>query len=347
MRPAIQMSGRHRSDGTRAGQSTWRLAELAVWAVFLMAIFLAPARHQLLNEIAIVALFVLSLDLILGYAGIVSLGQAAFFGVGAYSAGLVAIHLTNDPVIGLILSAAVAGLLGFGTSFLVLRGSDLTRLMVTIGVTSLLGEIANKAAGITGGADGLQGIAMGPLLGMIPFDLFGTTAYGYSLVTLFLGIVLAKRIVSSSFGLSLRAIRDNPLRASAVGIPVNARLIAIYTISSIYAGVAGALMAQTTQFVSLDVFDFQRSADALLMLVIGGTGYLYGGIAGAVVFKLIQSVLSDATPQYWHFWLGLLLVVLVLVGRKRVIQGIANFLGLGSRQFSPQATDAKVSQPRS
>ncbi|WFU76972.1 branched-chain amino acid ABC transporter permease [Bradyrhizobium sp. CB2312] len=309
--------------------------------------FLAPGRHQLLSEIAIVALFVLSLDLILGYAGIVSLGQAAFFGVGAYSAGLVAIHLTNDAIIGLIISAVVAGLVGFMTSFLVLRGSDLTRLMVTIGVTSLLGEVANKAASITGGADGLQGILMGPLLGMIPFDLYGTTAYGYSLAALFLGVVLAKRIVTSSFGLSLRAIRDNPLRASAVGIPVNARLVAIYTISSVYAGVAGALMAQTTQFVSLDVFDFHRSADALLMLVIGGTGYLYGGIAGAVVFKLIQSVLSDATPQYWHFWLGLLLVVLVLVGRNRVIQGIANLLRLRGRESSPRTNDGRVSTSRS
>lgn len=346
MHPAIQMSGRRRNNSFLAEQSRSGVAELAVWTVLLLAMFLAPGRHQLLSEIAIVALFVLSLDLILGYAGIVSLGQAAFLGVGAYSAGLVAIYVTNDPVIGLLVSAAAAGLIGFATSFLVLRGSDLTRLMVTIGVTSLLGEIANKAAGVTGGADGLQGISIGPLLGLIPFDLYGTTAYGYSLAILFLGIVLARRIVSSSFGLSLRAIRDNPLRASAVGIPVNARLVAIYTISSVYAGVAGALMAQTTQFVSLDVFDFHRSADALLMLVIGGTGYLYGGIIGAGVFKLIQSVLSDATPQYWHFWLGLLLVVLVQAGRTRVIRSIASLLGLGSRQVSPQANDTKMSQSR-
>ncbi len=306
---------------TRRGR--WSIPEILFWLAAAATLFLLPERHLILNEIAIIGLFAVSLDLILGYAGIVSLGHAAFFGFGAYVAGLLAKNGLGDPLLGLVLAASAAALLGFVTSFLVLRGADLTRLMVTLGVALVLGEIANQASWLTGGADGLQGIVMGPVLGLFEFDIFGTTAYAYSLVVTFLLFVVARRLVVSPFGLSLRSIRDNPLRARAIGIPVNRRLVAIYTVSAAYAGVAGALLAQTTQFVSLDVLAFHRSADVLLVLVIGGVGYLYGGLIGAVVFKVLQDVLAGITPQYWQFWIGLILVVLVLAGRERVTERIA------------------------
>ncbi|MET0346000.1 MAG: branched-chain amino acid ABC transporter permease, partial [Casimicrobiaceae bacterium] len=248
------------------------------------------------------------------------------------AAGLFAKHASGDPLLGLAVGAAVATLAGFATSFLVLRGTDLTRLMVTLGVALLLAEIANKAASITGGADGLQGIAMKPLLGLFAFDLSGRTAFAYSLAVLFLLFVVARRIVHSPFGMSLRAIRDNPLRAAALGIPVRRRLVAIYTIAAAYAGVAGALLAQTTQYVSLDVLAFDRSADVLLVLVIGGTGWLYGGLVGALVFKIAQEVFSSLTPQYWHFWVGLVLVVLVLIGRERMSIGRSGLAGWIARR---------------
>jgi branched-chain amino acid transport system permease protein len=314
----------------------------------LAALLFWPTRHLILNEIAIIALFAISLDLILGYAGIVSLGHAAFLGVGAYTTGLLAKHVTGDPLIGLAASVLAAAVAGFLTSFLVLRGTDLTRLMVTLGVALVFGEIANQAAWLTGGADGLQGIMMGPLLGRFEFDLFGTTSYAYSLAVLFVGFLIARRIVHSPFGLSLRAIRDNPLRAAALGVPVNARLVAIYTVAAAYAGAAGALLAQTNQFVSLDVFDFHRSADVLLVLVIGGTGYLYGGIVGAVLFKVFQDILAGITPEYWHFWIGLLLVLLVLVGRERLQQGVAGVIASivpGGARRSPNAADAGEVRP--
>ena len=298
---------------TRAG---W--GEVVVWLAAVAAVWLLPGRHLVLTEIAILALFAVSLDLILGYAGIVSLGHAAFFGVGAYIAGLLAKHGTGEPLIGLAAAMAGAALLGLLTSVLVLRGSDLTRLMVTLGVALVLGEVANQAAAFTGGADGLQGIAVGPVLGVFDFDLFGTTGYVYSLSVLFVLFVAARILVGSPFGLSLTGIRDNPLRAASVGVPVNARLVAIYTVAAAYAGAAGALAAQSTSFVSLDVFDLNRSADVLLAVVIGGSGYLYGGMLGAVIFKVLQDVLSGLTPQYWHFWIGFLLVLLVLVRRERI-----------------------------
>jgi branched-chain amino acid transport system permease protein len=296
----------------------WKIGEVVFWLAAFASLFFMADRHLILNEIAIIGLFAVSLDLILGYAGIVSLGHAAFFGLGAYTAGLVAKHLTGDPLVGLLAGAAAAALLGVATSLLVLRGADLTRLMVTLGIALLLGEIANQASWLTGGADGLQGVVMGPLLGLFEFDIFGTTSYAYSLAVLFVLFVVARRLVVSPFGLSLRAIRDNNLRARAVGVPVSRRLIAVYTVAAAYAGIAGALLAQTTQFVSLDVLAFHRSADVLLVLVIGGVGYLYGGLVGAVLFKVLQDILSGLTPQYWQFWIGLVLVVLVLVGRERL-----------------------------
>ena len=294
------------------------LAEVAFWVAAFALVFVMPRRMLLLNEIAILALFAMSLDLVLGYAGIVSLGHAAFLGVGAYTAGLAAKHFGVDPLLGLALAAAVTGVLGFLTSFLVLRGSDLTRLMVTLGVALLLGEAANKASWLTGGADGLQGVSVPPILGQFEFDLFGRTAYLFSLTTLLVLFVIAKRLMSSPFGMTLRTIRDNPLRAGAIGVPVNRRLVTIYTIAAIYAGIAGGLLAETTQFVSLDVFAFERSADVMLVLILGGTGYLYGGVLGAVVFKVLQDLLSNLTPQYWHFWIGFLLVALMVVGRERI-----------------------------
>ncbi|MEJ1156795.1 branched-chain amino acid ABC transporter permease [Prosthecomicrobium sp. N25] len=310
-----------------ARRGRWGVLEVLFWLAAASTLWLLPDRHLILNEIAIIGLFAVSLDLILGYAGIVSLGHAAFFGLGAYVAGLLAKHGVGEPVVGLLVAAAAAAVLGLLTSFLVLRGADLTKLMVTLGVALILAEVANRESWLTGGADGLQGIAMGPILGRFEFDIFGTVAFAYSLTVTFVLFVLARRIVASPFGLSLRAIRDNPLRARAVGIPVNRRLVAVYTLAAAYAGVAGGLLAQTTAFVSLDVLAFHRSADVLLVLVIGGVGYLYGGLVGAIVFKVLQDVLSGWTPQYWQFWIGLILVVLVLAGREGITERLRGLAG--------------------
>ena len=312
-----------------ARRARWRTPEIAFWLLALATLVALPAKHLILTEIAILGLFALSLDLLLGYAGVISLGHAAFFGFGAYAAGLLAKHhLIDEPLLALLASGLAAAALGFATSFLVLRGSDLTRLMVTLGIAMLLREAANRFDAITGGADGLQGIATSPLLGRFAFDITGHVAYTYVLATLFVLFVIARRIVHSPFGLSLRSIKGNTLRASAVGIPVNSRLVAIYTISACYAGLAGALLTQTTSFCSLDVFSFDRSADLLLVLIIGGTGYLYGGLVGAVAFKLIQDWLASLTPQYWQFWIGLLLVAIVLIGYERVAARLGVLRGL-------------------
>ncbi|MDE2367686.1 MAG: branched-chain amino acid ABC transporter permease [Burkholderiales bacterium] len=295
--------------------SRWRRAEGLFWLLPVAAYFAFPGDLALLTQMAIMALFAISLDLILGYAGIVSLGHAAFYGIGAYTAGLLAAHGHGDPLLGLAGAAAVAAALGFATSFLVLRGADLTRLMVTMGVAVMLYEAANKLTDITGGVDGLQGVEIGPLLGRFGFDMVGRTGYIYSVAVLFALFWVARHLVHAPFGLSLRGIHQNAARMPALGSPVHARLVTVYTIAAAYAGVAGALLTQTTQFVSIDVLAFGRSAELLLMLVLGGTGSLYGAMLGAIVFMTVRHQLAGINPQYWQFWLGLVLIAVVLFAR--------------------------------
>src|ERR1700752_428867 len=329
------MSAANDVSTSAMASSRWRVSEGLFWIVVLACPFLFPARYLIMTDILRLALFTLSLDLIRGYAGIVSLAHAAFFGVGAYSAGLLALHgIINKPGLALIVAGLAAMVLGFFTSFLVIRGVDLTRLMVTLGISLLMEALGERFSNITGGTDGLQGIEMQPILGLFAFDMFGKTGFWYCLIVLFLLFLLARRIVHSPFGLSLRAIKNNPLRASAIGIPVNRRLIAIYTLAAFYAGIAGALFTQTTQLASLDVFSFERSADLMLVLVIGGTGYLYGGLIGAVVFKMLQEGFSSITPQYWQFWIGLVLVMIVLVGRARLHRWVLWIPNLAIRQIT-------------
>jgi branched-chain amino acid transport system permease protein len=158
--------------------------------------------------------------------------------------------------------------------------------------------------------------------GVFSFDLTGKTAFWYSLAVTFLAFLFARRLVHSPFGLSLQAIREGATRMPAIGAPVGRRLIAVFTIGAAIAGIAGALLAQTTQFVGLDVLGFQRSASVLIMLALGGTGRLYGAFLGAGLFMLMQDYLARQNPLYWEMWIGLLLVAVVLFGRGGVLGGI-------------------------
>ena len=206
------------------------------------------------------------------------------------------------------------------------RGHELTQLMVTLGIGLMLYEIANKATDFTGGADGLWGISTWPLFGIFEIDLYGKTGYFYSLAVLFIMFLFARRLVSSTFGLSLIGIREGAKRMPAIGANVDKRLVAIYTISAGMAGVAGALLAQTTQFVGLDSLGFIRSADLLIILVLGGAGRLYGAMLGAVVFMFAHHYISDINPVYWQFWIGLLLIVIVMMGSGGILGSVERIL---------------------
>jgi branched-chain amino acid transport system permease protein len=303
-------------------QSRWRIVEIAFWLCTLLPYFLFPNYLVLASQIAITALFALSLDLILGYAGIVSLGHAAFFGVGAYAAGIISKYGWGEPITGLIIGGAMAAIVGYASSFIISRFRHLTLIMITLGLGLLLHEAANSAHFLTGGADGLQGVKIWKIFGIYGFDLWGYTAYTYSLIVLFLGFLLARRITNSPFGLALRGIRENSVRMPAIGAPSLAHIRKIYTISAALAGVAGALLAQTTETVALEVLSFQRSADTLVMLVLGGAGMLYGGIVGSAVFMIARDQFSGINPQYWYFWIGLLLIFVVMVLPNGILGGL-------------------------
>ncbi len=300
----------------------WHPLEIAFWLAPVAWTLVLPSYRLLASQVFITGLFALSLDLILGYTGIVSLGQAAFFGAGAYTAGLLASHGWGEPLSGLLAGGVVAAVLAWLSGFLVVRTTGLGRLMVTLGIGLLCYEAANRAAAITGGVDGLAGVTMWPLLGRFEFDLMGSTACAYALAVLFAIFVLLRRLAASPFGLSLRGLRENPARMAALGAPVQRRLRTVFTLSGGLAGLAGALLAQTTQFVGLDFLSFSRSADLLVMVVLGGVGRLYGALVGATLFMVAQDRLSGFDPVYWQFWLGLLLVVVVLFARGGVLGGL-------------------------
>ncbi len=304
-------------------QIRWRRSEIAFWLATLLPFVLTPDYLVLASQIAITGLFALSLDLILGFSGIISLGHAAYFGVGAYTAGLLSVWGWGEPLTGLAVAGVAAGLFGYLTSFIVARFRHLALIMITLGIGLLLQEAANSASAITGGFDGLQGIHTWPVLGRFDFDLYGRTAYSYALAILFLLFLVARRIIHSPFGLALRGIRENGQRMPAIGAPTRAHIRTIYTIAAVIAGIAGALLTQTTETVSLEALGFQRSADVLVMLILGGTGRLYGGIVGAIVYMVARDQFSGLNPQYWYFWIGLLLIAVVMFMPDGILGGLA------------------------
>jgi branched-chain amino acid transport system permease protein len=309
-------------------RSRWSPFEIVFWLAALVPFLVFPTYLTLASQIAIAALFAISLDLVLGYAGMVTLGHAMFFGLGAYAAGLLSQAGWGEPLTGLILSGALAGLVGYAISFVIVRVQHLALIMITLGLGLLTYELANSMTWLTGGTDGLRGIDTWPLFGIFAFDLWGYTAHGYALAALFLGLLASRRIVNSSFGLALRGIRENVRRMPVIGSDYRSHLQKIYTISAAIAGLAGALLTQTTNTVSLDTLSFQRSADVVVMLVLGGTGRLYGGIVGALIFMLARDRLSGMNPQYWYFWIGLLLMVVVLVMPRGILGGLARLAGV-------------------
>ena len=297
-----------------------RWTEWLPWVAAVAVFFLLPDYLSLGARVLTYILFAMSLDLILGYVGIITLGHAAFFGLGAYVAGILSAKLgLTDPLMQMLVSALAAGLLGLATGAVILRTHGLTQLMLTLAIAALCLEIANKATPLTGGADGLSGVVIAPILGLFKFDLYGKTAYLWCLSVLFVSWWLVRRLIYSPFGASLAGIRENSIRMHAIGAPVYARQLLVYTLSATLAGVAGALLTQTSQFVGLNVLGFEPSGELLVMLILGGVGRLYGAFVGPLVFLVAQDYLAKQFPEYWYFGIGLLLVIVVLFARGGIL----------------------------
>jgi branched-chain amino acid transport system permease protein len=304
----------------------WR-APLVVLALGLVAWTLMPDQAGLLTRIAFTALLVLSLDLIVGVSGLPTLGHAALFGAGAYAAAIFALRLHPDPLLGLAVGTFAGALTALASGAFLLRYNGFTFLMLTVAVAQILLSLANKWRDWTGGDDGLSGFTMAPLLGRFAFDLEGRTAAVYALVVLALGLYVARRAVNSPFGLAVRGIHENRARMAALGTPVFARLLAMYTLSGALAGAAGALSAQTNAIVGLDSLGFALSAEALVMLVLGGAGQLNGAIIGALVFTLLHHTAASINPYHWLFVIGAALMGVVLIRPARAWAWLRTRLG--------------------
>lgn len=310
----------------------WRMTEYLPWVAAIAVFFMYPNHLPLATLVVIVGLFALSLDLALGYAGIVSLGHAAYFGLGAYVAAWLGKYGWTEPISGALLAMCASALLGVITARVVAAGTELSSLLVTLGMGMLLFEAANKANDLTGGIDGLYGVTIAPVLGWFEFDFAGRTGYVYSLCWLLLAVLIVRRIVGSPLGMTLRGIGLNKKRTASLGIDNGRALTLAYTVSTALAGLAGALLTQTTQYVAIDVLAFHRSADVLTMLIIGGAGYLYGGILGAAVFIVLQDILSGFNPVYWQFWLGWALVFIVLFMHEGILGTLKAWMTRWSRR---------------
>jgi branched-chain amino acid transport system permease protein len=311
-----------------------RFLEWLPWLAAIAVLFLLPDYLSLGARILTYILFALSLDLILGYAGIITLGHSAFFGIGAYVAGILSAKLgVTDPLLLLVAAAALAGAFGVASGTVILRTHGLTQLMLTLAIAAVCLEVAHKATPITGGADGLSGVIIAPIFGTFRFDLFGRTAYLWCLTVLFAGWWLTRRIIYSPFGATLAGIRENRVRMHAIGVPVYRRLLTAYAISAMIAGVAGALLAETNQFVGLNVLGFEPSGELMVMLILGGVGRLYGAFVGPLVYLIAQDFLAKQFPEYWYFGIGLMLVLVVLFARGGIL-GLVD--GLVARWRKPR-----------
>lgn len=313
----------------------------ALDAVLLLAAvatyFFADLYLALATSVLIMIIFALSLDLVQGYCGIETLGHAAFFGSGAYAAGLFALHVSPDPLLGLLAGAVVAALVGLVTGIVVLRVSGLTQIMLTLVCATLLYEAGNVAKSITMGDDGLTGYTIAPVLGKFEFDIYGHTAYLYALAVLLVVYLFTQFLVNSPFGLTVKGIRENATRMSLLGVRVG-----FYTLAAALAGVAGALSAQVNNIVALDTLSFTLSANLLVMLALGGTGRLYGAALGAIVFMVLSDRIAAIDPTNWLAALGALLIVVVRFAPDGLI-GLVDRLAARvarARRRDPSATVA-------
>jgi branched-chain amino acid transport system permease protein len=308
---------RARAAALLTTRQRFRPAEALPWIAALAAYFLFPNQMILGSQTLIMILFALSLDLILGYAGIVTLGHAAYFGIGAYGAALLVTRLDwTEPITGLVCGAILAAAAGFLSGWLLLHYRGLALLVLTLSMTVMLQEAGNLFPNLTGGYDGIPGVNVAPLFGRFGYDLYGHTSYLYCLAVLAIAFYVVRRVVYSPFGEALAGIRENVARMHALGSPVHWRLVVVYTIAAAIAGTAGALFAQTNAYVTLGVLDFDQSAGVLVMLILGGAGWLYGAFVGASLYMVLQDYLAKISPEFWQFGIGLILIAVILVVRR-------------------------------
>jgi branched-chain amino acid transport system permease protein len=283
-----------------------------------------PDDLALLTRIVSIAFLVLALDLVTGYCGIATLGHAALFGVPAYAAGLACIGGLTDPVALLGVGMTTGFAAGLLSGALVARFHGLPQLVLSIALGQLVHALANKLSFLTGGTDGLSAIAPSRLFGLFGFDLWGRTGYGLAVGVLVVTVAALTRLARSPFGLTCRAIKDDPLRVRSLGGATSPPLVVMYGISGAVAGLGGALSAVTVGVVGVDSVSFERSAEALVMLALGGAGNLWGALVGTFLFQIFEHIVAAANPFQWMTLVGLLLMGVVIAVPRGLTRTVAD-----------------------
>lgn len=298
------------------------LGALAIVALGAVGWFLFPDDLAFLTRLIGISFLVLSLDLVTGYCGIATLGHAALFGTAAYAAGIACVRGVTDPIALLGIGLVAGCLMGLISGALIARFRGLPQLVLSIAVGQLVAALANKLQWLTGGSDGLSGIAPGKVFGVFNFDMYSRTAFLFSLGILVVVFVALTRFVRSPFGLLCRGIKDDDLRARMIGVAIYPRLVIMYGVSGAVAGIGGALTAISTGVVGLDSVSFERSAEVLVMLVLGGAGHLWGALAGALIIQIFEHIVAAANPFHWMTLVGLLLILIVVFAPKGLVEPV-------------------------
>jgi len=308
---------------------------LAILALGGIGYFLFPDDLAFMTRLIGIAFLVLSLDLVTGYCGVATLGHAAQFGVGAYAAGIACVRGVSDPIALLVVGVAAGTVMGLISGALITRFRGLPQLVLSIAVGQLVAALANKLSWLTGGSDGLSGIEPGKVFGIYGFDMYSRTAFVFSLGVLVVTFVVLQRFVRSPFGLMCRGIKDDDLRARMIGVSIYPRLVLMYGVSGAVAGIGGALTAISTGVVGLDSVSFERSAEVLVMLVLGGAGHLWGALAGTVIFMIFEHIVAAANPFHWMTLVGLLLILIVVFAPRGLIEPVLALIAKRRRKGEP------------
>jgi branched-chain amino acid transport system permease protein len=302
--------------------------------LFMYPIVLPKFYTALAIEIIIMALFALSFNLMFGYAGMLSFGQAVFYGIGAYTTALVLKHVTPSLAVAMLSCIVVSFLAALLIGAICVRFTKTYFIMLTVAFGELMYVIGHKWATLTGGDDGLVGIPIPKIAipGLPVFDLQDMQVYYYfALVIAGVSALALWMIVNSRFGHVLRAIRDNRERAEFLGLNVRRHLLLCYAIGGLFAGVSGALLIPFEGMVSLETLHFGKSGDPIIMSILGGTRFFLGPVVGAALFILIKDTIQTVA-EFWMLWMGMIFVATVMF----LPGGVVGFLS-SLRLFRPRA----------
>jgi len=321
-----------------------RWVEALPWVIAIGVYFAFPGYRLLATVILVMILFTLSLDLLVGYSGIVSLGHTALFGTGAYTAALLANNGWSEPLSGVLAAIVAASMIGAISGWIILRTHGLTLLMLTMAFSFILYELAKdldviviggEEVTFTGGFDGIN-FSNSAILGLFEFDpVWFTVNYWYALFFLAIGFLVVRTIVYSPFGRALIGIRENVDRMHAIGSPVQSRKLAAYIISAAIAGAAGAVWVQVRGNITIAVYEFETAGAVLIMIILGGTGRLYGAFIGATVYLFLENqteTFLGTDPPYWELTVGLALVLTVLFARRGLLGVLEDVFGRWRRK---------------